>query len=104
MRTSKSVCALEAGVHRMRGRSQFFGKRAPSAGSARQGPPLVVPVPASPKSMGAFIGTLLPVNTGSLGKSVHGLRGTHLSLPVSGPTQIGPPQPSLVGFGGRGVA
>src|ERR1700690_3251233 len=79
MRTSKSVCEFDAGNQRIRGRCQFFGKSAPSVGSSRQGPPLVVLAPVSPKRLATSGGTVGSIR-GAAGKSLQGRLAVHIPL------------------------
>src|SRR5579864_8595571 len=88
-RTSKTFCALDPAFQKMRGRSQFFGKRAPSAGSTRHGPPLFVPDPAAPKvDDGSPDG--MPFGSMIVEKSLHLLL-PEAHMPIPPPPVMSPP-------------
>src|SRR5580658_10102056 len=94
MRTSNTVCPAP-GAQNTRGLSQLYGTSAPSAGSERHGPPVVVPVAPSPaKSVATLAGggvAAVVSTTGAAGKSAQ--------APPSHPAL--PSRPPLGGGGAR---
>src|SRR5580693_4167408 len=93
MRTSNTVCPAP-GAQNTRGLSQLYGTSAPSAGSERHGPPVVVPLAPSPaKSVATLAGTGVTAVV-----STRGIAGKSAHAPPSHPAL-----PSRPGMGGGGV-